>query len=248
MFTTRERAPRRDDALSPSRGVDASNVTTLAALRRASSSRTPSSPARRSCGRSPNSTTRGSEARSRSSRTAAATPRAYRVEQIRARRVQRGEPERQARRARRMRRRVFSGRAPTLSAASRACRRSATSASARLAAKPASRTNLNAPAHRVSNASESARGGRAPRSRACFRGGARARACCSTGHAKLTAPEIRDAPEDDEGVRQDMREFVHASRERVETHRADEIERHCAARRTRQARASARRARCTLLR
>ena len=28
MFTTRERAPRKDDALSPSRGVEASNVTT----------------------------------------------------------------------------------------------------------------------------------------------------------------------------------------------------------------------------
>ena len=53
---------------------------------------------------------------------------------------------------------------------------------------------------------------------------------------EIHGTEIRDAPEDDEGVRQDMREFVHASRERVETHRADEIERHGAARRTQQAR------------
>ena len=34
------------------------------------------------------------------------------------------------------------------------------------------------------------------------------------------------AREDDEGVRQDVRELVRASREGVETHRADQIERH----------------------
>ena len=197
MFTTRERAPRRDDALSPSRGVDASNVTTppLCAPRiivtytifsSTSNALRPFSEQHHAWFRStipkfPHSSCDAPRGTA-SNRSVLAASSA--VSQNARRDAASGCADAS-----------FRGRAPTLSAASRACRRSATSASARLAAKPASRTNLNAPAHRVSNASGKRTWRPSTTLASVFsRKSARTPPCCSTGHAKLTAPKSETPP------------------------------------------------------
>ena len=194
MFTTRERAPRRAEALSPSRGVEASKVTTppLCAPRiivtytifsSTSNALRPFSEQHHAWFRStipkfPHSscdTWRGA-ASSRSVIVASSA-----VSQNARRASASGEASSVLSRRR----------APALSAARRACRRSATSAIARLAAKPASRTNSNAPAHRVSNASGKRTWRPSTTLAIVFSASSARMPCCSTGHAKLTFAPAR---------------------------------------------------------